>query len=208
MFIKPFKIKSNTQIKTTERKKIRGHIENAFKISDDDLNKLFPNKSILNQLKLITNSNDQVTLYSCDRRPMFFEFNLRDLHSEKIILAPTVYSLWIVPNLVPAFTTHPAVLPRLAGGADLMLPGISCSPYNTHIFQNETSNKLSTLFRCHKTRQWIQQLWFLSKECRCGCKFVIEFICSWCWNIGKIQCRSFYVRQCWDLCKYVACIWG
>lgn len=131
MFIKPFKIKSNTQIKTTERKKIRGHIESAFKISDDDLNKLFPNRSILNQLKLITNSNDQVTLYSCDRRPMFFEFNLRDLHSEKIVLAPTVYSLWIVPNLAPAFTTHPAVLPRLANGADLMLPGKSCSPYNT-----------------------------------------------------------------------------
>lgn len=124
MFIKPFKIKSNTQIKTTERKKIRGRIENAFKISDDDLNKLFPNKIILNQLKLITNSNDQVTLYSCERRPMFFEFSLKDLHSEKVVLAPTIYSLWIVPNLVPAFTTHPAVLSRLANGADLMLPGI------------------------------------------------------------------------------------
>lgn len=127
MFIKPFKIKSNTQIKSTERKKIRSRIENSFKINDDDLNKLFPNKSILNQLKLITNSDDQITLYSCDRRPMFFEFNLRDLHSENIILAPTVYSLWIVPNLITAFTTHPAVLPRLANGADLMLPGISYS---------------------------------------------------------------------------------
>lgn len=125
MFIKSFKIKSNTQIKTTERKKIQGRIGNAFKISDDDLNKLFPNKSTLNQLKLMTNFDDQVTVYTCDRRPMFFEFNMGDLNSENVVLAPTVYSLWIIPNLVPAFTTHPAVLPRLASGADLMLPGMS-----------------------------------------------------------------------------------
>lgn len=123
MFIKPFRTKSNTQIKSTERKKIRNKIENTFKTSDDDLNKLFPNKSTLNQLKLITHSDDHVTVYTCDRRPMFFETTLTDIHSEKIILVPTLYALWILPELVPCFTTHPAVLPRLANGADLMLPG-------------------------------------------------------------------------------------
>ncbi|KAG8245118.1 Eukaryotic translation initiation factor 2D [Homalodisca vitripennis] len=37
---------------------------------------------------------------------------------------PTVYTLWHVPELLPTFTTHPQVLPVIARGADLMLPGV------------------------------------------------------------------------------------
>ena len=49
---------------------------------------------------------------------MFFEID------EKGTLAPTLYAMWLVPELLPYFTTHPAVLPKLTNGADLMLPGV------------------------------------------------------------------------------------
>lgn len=122
MFVKPFKTKSNTQIKSTERKKLRSKIEAAFKLNEDDLNKLLPTKSMLNQLKLNVHTGQVVTVYTCDRRPMFFELSPSGDESKTVIL-PTVYSMWILPEMVPSFTTHAAVLPRLAGGADLMLPG-------------------------------------------------------------------------------------
>ncbi|XP_031626569.1 eukaryotic translation initiation factor 2D [Contarinia nasturtii] len=123
MFVKPFKTKSNTQIKSTERKKLRSKVESTFKLNEDDLNKLLPSKSTLNQVKLYAYSGQLVTVYTCDRRPMFFEFSPSGDESKAVVL-PTVYSLWILPEMIPSFTTHPAVLPRLAGGADLMLPGI------------------------------------------------------------------------------------
>lgn len=123
MFAKPFKTKSNTQIKSTERKKLRTKIVSAFNLSEDDLNKVLPTKSTLNHLKLTLYSGQTVMAYICDRRPMFFEFSPTGDETKCVIL-PTIYSLWILPDLVPTFTTHPAVLPRLAGGADLMLPGI------------------------------------------------------------------------------------
>lgn len=122
MFVKPFKTKSNTQIKSTERKKLRSKIEHTFKLSEDDLNKLLPTKSTLNQLKLILHSGQLITVYTSDRRPMFFEFGPSGDETKNVVV-PTVYSLWILTELVPSFTTHAAVLPRLAGGADLMLPG-------------------------------------------------------------------------------------
>lgn len=34
------------------------------------------------------------------------------------------YSLWVLPSLLPYFTTHAQVLPKLANGAHLMMPGV------------------------------------------------------------------------------------
>lgn len=124
MFVKSFKTKSNTQIKSSERKKLRTKIEIAFKLNENDLNQLLPNKSSLNHVKLLVHSGQLVNVYTCDRRPMFFEFSQSGDETKTVIL-PTVYAMWILPELTPSFTTHPAVLPRLAAGADLMLPGSS-----------------------------------------------------------------------------------
>nr|XP_034979559.1 eukaryotic translation initiation factor 2D isoform X2 [Zootoca vivipara] len=44
-------------------------------------------------------------------------------------LYPTVYTLWSHPHLLPAFSTWPPVLHKLAGGADLMLPGVVVPSY-------------------------------------------------------------------------------
>lgn len=123
MFIKPFKTKSNTQVKSTDRRKIRQSITSAFSVTEDELNQLFPSKCTVNSIKIIANSGQQVTVYTCDKRPLFFEISFDADNLTKATLLPTVYALWILPEIVPTFTTHAAVLPRLAGGADLMLPG-------------------------------------------------------------------------------------
>lgn len=120
MFIKPVKMKSNTQVKSTERKKLRSMVATKFNLNENELNQLFPNKGTMNQLKVIVHSGQTVTVLTNDKRPLFFEVPGVD---DKSILIPTVYAIWILPNLVPVFTTHAAVLPRLAAGADLMLPG-------------------------------------------------------------------------------------
>lgn len=125
MFIKPFKTKNNTQVKSTDRRKIRQNITSAFGVTEDALNQLFPSKCTINSIKIIANNGQQGTVYTCDKRPLFFELNFDADNLTKTTLLPTVYALWILPELVPTFTTHAAVLPRLAGGADLMLPGIS-----------------------------------------------------------------------------------
>lgn len=118
MFIKPFKVKNNIQMKGSEVKnKLKTKLSQQFKsLTESDLTVLLPSKAAFQSVKVITNNEQQVTIYTAEKRPMFFEFQDR--------LYPTVYSLWLVPSLVPYFTTHAQVLPKLANGAHLMMPGV------------------------------------------------------------------------------------
>lgn len=118
MFIKPFKVKSNIQMKGSEVKnKLKTKLRSQFEsLSDEDLSQLLPTKAAFQAVKVITNGEEQVTIYTAEKRPMFFELQDR--------LYPTVYSLWIVPSFVIYFTTHAQVLPKLANGAHLMMPGV------------------------------------------------------------------------------------
>jgi translation initiation factor 2D len=43
-------------------------------------------------------------------------------------LFPTVYTLWSYPKAVPLLHTHPHVVERLRGGAELMIPGLAKGP--------------------------------------------------------------------------------
>lgn len=116
MFIKPFKIKNNVQLKGSDVKKLKARLLQQFNLKESESSKLFPSKSSFNSVKIITHSEQQVIVYTVDKRPMIFEIQER--------LYPTIYALWLVPKIVSYFTTHPPVLPKLANGADLMLPGI------------------------------------------------------------------------------------
>lgn len=117
MFIKAFKVKNNVQLKGSDVKKLRTKLQASYRsVSEESLNILLPNKCNLGMVKIETYGGDVVTVYTVAKRPLFFELN-------KNVLVPTVYSLWMTPDLIPTFTTHPAVLPRLGNGADLMLPG-------------------------------------------------------------------------------------
>ncbi|GAA6082406.1 eukaryotic translation initiation factor 2D, partial [Tachysurus ichikawai] len=120
MFTKAFRVKSNTVIKGSDRRKLRADVSAAFpSLSAEQLNELIPNKEELNVVKIYAHKGDAVTLYVLHRNPVFFQLEKQ--------LYPTVYTLWRYPNLLPAFTTWLPVVQKLTGGADLMLPGVVVS---------------------------------------------------------------------------------
>ncbi|XP_069798342.1 eukaryotic translation initiation factor 2D isoform X2 [Narcine bancroftii] len=116
MFAKGFRVKSNSVIKGSDRRKLRADAQTAFSLSTDQLSRLMPSKEDLNVVKVYLNKGEAATLYVLNKNPIFFEMDKR--------LYPTVYTLWSCPDLLVSFTTWPAVLPKLVGGADLMLPGV------------------------------------------------------------------------------------
>ncbi|XP_042235584.1 eukaryotic translation initiation factor 2D-like [Homarus americanus] len=119
MFIKPFRIKSQTQLKGSERKKLRAELFQAYpSLTSNDLSKLMPNKEDVTLVRMYCYKGESVNVYQVQKDPLFFM-----VEKEKEIY-PTVYLLWKCPDLMHTFTTHAHVIAILAGGADLMLPGI------------------------------------------------------------------------------------
>ncbi|NWX88226.1 EIF2D factor, partial [Nothoprocta pentlandii] len=100
------------------RRKLRAEVAAAFPdLSPEQLAEFIPNKEELNVIKIYSHKGEAVTVYTNSKNPILFEV-------EKA-LYPTVYTLWAFPDLLPAFATWPPVLQKLAGGADLMLPGVA-----------------------------------------------------------------------------------
>uniref|UniRef100_A0A8C7BNE6 Eukaryotic translation initiation factor 2D n=1 Tax=Neovison vison TaxID=452646 RepID=A0A8C7BNE6_NEOVI len=121
MFAKAFRVKSNTAIKGSDRRKLRADVAAAFPtFGTDQVSALVPGKEELNIVKLYAHRGDVVTVYVCAGNPILFELEKN--------LYPTVYTLWSYPDLLPTFTTWPLVLEKLVGGADLMLPGLVVPP--------------------------------------------------------------------------------
>lgn len=118
MFIKPFKVRTHIQMKGSEKKKLKTRIQNKYpNINEIELNNLICGKSCVCIIKATSFNETPVNIYTVDKRPMFFEL-------QDNLLYPTVYTLWLYTDLVPIFTTHSGVLPKLSNGADLMLPGV------------------------------------------------------------------------------------
>ncbi|NXG20248.1 EIF2D factor, partial [Grallaria varia] len=121
MFARAFRVRANTAIKGSDRRKLRSDVAAAFpSLSAEQLAEFIPNKEELNVIKIYSHKGEAVTVYVNHRNPILFEV-------EKA-LYPTVYTLWVYPDLLPAFSTWPPVLQKLAGGADLMLPGVVVPP--------------------------------------------------------------------------------
>lgn len=118
MFNKPFRVKSNTPIKGSERKKLKAELQKCYPtITEEDLVLAIPNKEEMSVMKIETHGGEVVTAHVVGKKPIVF--HIRDK------LYPTVYLLWILPNkLVHYFTTWNEVVPKFSNGADLMLPGI------------------------------------------------------------------------------------
>ncbi|XP_072753218.1 eukaryotic translation initiation factor 2D isoform X2 [Anoplolepis gracilipes] len=118
MFIKPFKVKSNSQLKGTERKKLCEEILATYPSLIEEIQSLLPKKESISLMKIVTYSGQMGKIYCVAKIPMFFQLDSYNL------LFPTIYTLWHHPHLINTFTMHSAVLSKLAGGADLMLPGL------------------------------------------------------------------------------------
>lgn len=118
MFLKAFKIKSNAQLKGSDTKRLKARLQNEYPtLTDSEFQTLFPSKSSITCVKVVTHSGFVSSVFSVDKRPMFFEI-------EGGNLAPTLYTTWLLPEILPYFTTVSGVLPKLSNGADLMLPGV------------------------------------------------------------------------------------
>ncbi|CAK9831087.1 Eukaryotic translation initiation factor 2D [Anthophora retusa] len=121
MFIKPFKVKSNNQLKGTERKKLCEEILAAYPtLTDEETQLLIPKKEAISIMKIVTHNGHSGKVYCVAKTPMFFQ-----IESLRQALLPTIYTLWHHPDLLKAFTTHTPVVSKLSSGADLMLPGVN-----------------------------------------------------------------------------------
>lgn len=99
------------------RKRIRQEVMKQFpQLSESDLQILFPPKEVTSAIKIITHGGDLSVVYCVQKLPLIFELEQK--------MYPTVCMLWSFPSILPSFTIWPQVYDRLAGGADLMLPGI------------------------------------------------------------------------------------
>ncbi|CAF3930765.1 unnamed protein product, partial [Rotaria sp. Silwood1] len=130
MFRKDFKSKGYTQVKSSDRKKLRQQIQQIYStLNDDILSLIIPTGKgdDFTSCKLLLSTGDDILVYSTNKIPWFFIIEDNKSKIERIL--PTVYLLWKCPDLLTLkFHTHKHVFNKLMNGADLMLPGLILPP--------------------------------------------------------------------------------
>ncbi|KAH8939027.1 hypothetical protein BDL97_15G015600 [Sphagnum fallax] len=118
MFKKAVEVKGSQRLSGADRKKLRRNVREKFaNAAEADIDLLLPPKAEVSVTKLA----NRVHLYSADGGPPI----LFDVDGRGNEIFPTVYGLWKVPNILPAFMLKGAEVSRyVLGGADLMFPGI------------------------------------------------------------------------------------
>lgn len=122
MFKKAVESKSHQRLSGADRKKLKRTIKDKFpRASDSDIDVLLPPKAEITVAKF----QNRVHVYGVEGGfPMFFDVDGRGSD-----IFPTVYALWKVPELLPAFMLKGGEVSRyVIGGADLMFPGIYVPP--------------------------------------------------------------------------------
>ncbi|KAI8818919.1 uncharacterized protein EV422DRAFT_535905 [Fimicolochytrium jonesii] len=120
MFRKPFATKTESQLRSSDRRKLRAELLAAYPASTEErIAELFGDGggADVTSVKFTAHSGEQGILISIKGQPILW----KDLDGN---LFPTVYALWTVPNMLPSIMTHGPVLHKLFDGADLMLPGV------------------------------------------------------------------------------------
>ncbi|KAL6498386.1 hypothetical protein OROHE_026654 [Orobanche hederae] len=118
MFKKAVEAKSQQRLSGADRKKLKRAVRDRFpNASDADIDILLPPKVEIT----VSKYPNRVLVYGLEGDcPMFYDGDGRG--SE---IFPTVYALWKVPDLLPAFMLKGGEVSRFVlGGADLMFPGI------------------------------------------------------------------------------------
>ncbi|XP_022152528.1 eukaryotic translation initiation factor 2D [Momordica charantia] len=118
MFKKAAEAKLHQRLSGADRKKLKRTVKERFAgASDADIDVLLPPKVELTVSKF----QNRVQIYSVEGGfPMFFDVDGRGAE-----IFPTVFALWMVPELLPAFVLKGGEVSRFVlGGADLMFPGI------------------------------------------------------------------------------------
>ncbi|KAK7812494.1 hypothetical protein U0070_020774 [Myodes glareolus] len=94
MFAKAFRVKSNTAIKGSDRRKLRADVTAAFPtLGTDRVSELIPGKEELNVMKLYAHKGDTVTVYMSGGNPILFELEKNlyptDLMLPGVVVPPT-----------------------------------------------------------------------------------------------------------------------
>ncbi|KXS19919.1 hypothetical protein M427DRAFT_52740 [Gonapodya prolifera JEL478] len=120
MFKRPFQIKSQAPVRSSDRRKLRADILARFSplLLEDDLNAAgWKTGDEVVHEKVETSNGNVVAIYRIHNQPWWFR-----AADERIY--PSVYTLWLLPNSFVVLSTHAFVMGKLLGGADLMLPGV------------------------------------------------------------------------------------
>ncbi|KAG8071058.1 hypothetical protein GUJ93_ZPchr0006g41808 [Zizania palustris] len=129
MFKKHVDVKALQRLSGADKKKLRRTAKERFpQASESDLDAILPPKVEVTVAKY----PNRVLVYGIEGEfPMLFDVDGRG-HE----LFPTVYALWKVPDMLPAFTLKGGEVSRfILGGADLMFPGISIPTEGLPSFQ-------------------------------------------------------------------------
>ncbi|KAL5039145.1 hypothetical protein BDV3_002541 [Batrachochytrium dendrobatidis] len=142
MFKKPFTIKSQTLLRSSDIRKLRSRVVEQFSPyatcnTTDIASVLFgTDKSTpITAVRIVTHAGRTVTLYVVNSIPILFVDTVDSLNSNRLdeVLFPTVYALWRGVQIGCFFTPKP-VLDRLFNGADLMMPGVISHSGDNHPF--------------------------------------------------------------------------
>ena len=130
MFRKDFKSKGYTQVKSSDRKKLRQQFQQTYPTVTDEIPSLViptGKGDDFTSCKILLQTGDDIFVYSTNKIPWFFITEDQSTKTERIL--PTVYLLWKFPDLIPLkFHTNKHVFSKLLNGADLMLPGVILPP--------------------------------------------------------------------------------
>lgn len=118
MFKKFSEVKAHQRLSGADRKKLRRTIREKFtQASDADLDIILPAKAEISVARLV----NRTYVYTVEGGPPM----LFDVDGRGNDIFPSVYALWKVPSLLPAFVLKGGEVSRyVLGGADLMFPGI------------------------------------------------------------------------------------
>jgi len=98
MFAKAFRVKSNTAIKGSDRRKLRADVTTAFPtLGTDQVSALVPGKEELNVVKLYAHRGDAVTVYVCGGNPILFELEKNLYPTDGILVGSLSPLLSTVP---------------------------------------------------------------------------------------------------------------
>ncbi|CAH8632198.1 unnamed protein product [Heterobilharzia americana] len=108
MFLKPFCVRSNSQIKSCEKKQLLNSFYDQYQLNSTDLLDIFKIKDV-HRVKIITSSELRLNVFKFGSIPLIIE------HEKELL--PTVYLLWHLPEILPHFKIQENLISVLMNGA-------------------------------------------------------------------------------------------
>ncbi|KAG8872413.1 hypothetical protein FRB97_007689 [Tulasnella sp. 331] len=128
MFKKDHRTKPSAPLKNSDRRKLRAQIVQDFNIQPPEDGDILAPEGI-HSAKIITSLNESGIVYidPTTADPLWFS-----IEKNGSGLIPTVYTLWKRPLLV-SLSAPAAAIEKIAGGADLMIPGVISVSHTTGV---------------------------------------------------------------------------